>query len=95
MSLWAKIQLLLGLNRVYESAVTEAKKDPSMTAKSILASKTFWFNIIAGAGAFAQSQGLFTLIPDPWGPPVIALINILLRYITTQPVALMASSTPL
>jgi hypothetical protein len=94
MGLWAKIQLLLGLNRVYETAVDAARKDPTVTTKSLFASKTFWFNVIAGLGAFAQSQGLLTLIPDPYGPPIIALVNIVLRYITTQPVAL-APSTPL
>ena len=62
-----------------------------MPTKSIFTSKTFWFNVIAGLGAFAQSQGLLTIIPDPWGPPIVALINLLLRYVTIQPVTLLSS----
>ena len=58
------------------------------TAKSVFASKTLWFNLLAGAIGLAQQQGLFSLIPEPYGPAVIVLGNLLLRLITTQPVAL-------
>jgi len=59
--------------------------------KSIFASRTFWFNVVAGVVGFAQSNGLFTLIPDPYGPPLVALINLGLRAITTQPVSVSGS----
>lgn len=59
-----------------------------MAAKNLFASKTFWFNLVAFGLGFAQEQGLFTLIPEPYGPAVLALGNIVLRLVTTQPVAL-------
>ena len=65
-----------------------AAKEAGVDAKSILLSRTFWFNVLAGAIGVCQAQGIFTAIPDPWGPLVVMLGNIALRYITTQPVKL-------
>jgi hypothetical protein len=57
-------------------------------AKSLLASKTFWINLVGGA---AQIVGLTTgLIPAPYAPigiGVQAILNIILRLITNQPIS--------
>ena len=62
-----------------------------MQTKSIFSSKTFWFNALAFVGAVAGAFG-FTgeLAPDlqPFVVPAVTLINIVLRYLTKQPVAL-------
>ena len=80
-----KLRVLLGLNRVYEHAVEEAHMTD---AKSILLSKTFWFNLVAGVIGICQAEGLLTAIPAPWGPVILMVGNIVLRYVTTKPVTL-------
>ena len=55
------------------------------TPKSIFASRTFWFNILA---AVAQClPGVAAMIPQPYGALAQSLINIGLRFITTQPIS--------
>jgi len=54
--------------------------------KSIFASKTLWFNLFGGLVALVPDVA--TKIPEPWGALVLVVGNILLRYVTTQPVAL-------
>jgi hypothetical protein len=86
MTIITKLRLLLGLNRVYEDAV----KESHMTdAKSILLSRTFWFNVIAGVIGICQSEGLLAAIPAPWGPVIVMVGNLVLRYVTTKPVTLL------
>ena len=58
--------------------------------KSIFASKTFWANVVSGAALFMATPEL----PDMLGPNAMrytvlaqAGLNILLRFITTQPVS--------
>lgn len=63
-------------------------------AKSILASKTFWFNALAGLYAFAQSQGLIAAIPAPWGEFIVLGGNMLLRLVSAQPVTLSLPGQP-
>jgi len=62
-----------------------------MDTKSIWTSKTFWVNVISGMVMFLQGQEVITLIPPKYVPYEAAAVfglNIILRYITTQPVTL-------
>lgn len=59
-----------------------------MPDKSILASKTFWLNALAVVIASVQA-----LAPQPWFDPslqamILAVANIGVRFLTSQPVAL-------
>jgi hypothetical protein len=52
--------------------------------KSILTSKTAWWNVLT---LLAQTlPSVSGIIPQPWGIIATALGNILLRIVTTQPV---------
>ena len=53
-----------------------------MDSKSILTSKTFWFN------AFALAATAGGVLPPKFGVPVVAIANIGLRVITNQPVSI-------
>lgn len=60
--------------------------------KSIFASKTFWFNLLTGAGTVLGTAS--GMVPPPALPYVAAasaLINIGLRFVTTQPVSVTGS----
>lgn len=51
--------------------------------KSIFASKTFWANVLtAGAGVLGY------LPSNKYTIPIIGVVNVLLRYVTDQPVSL-------
>ena len=59
--------------------------------KSILASKTFWINLVIAAGMILGDQAVLAVIPEGWTPIIAAIvagINIVLRLSTSQPVAL-------
>lgn len=61
--------------------------------KSIFKSKTFWFNILAGA---VQTLEVFVgtgLIPQPWGIVAQSVGNLVLRGITNEPVAVRTKLT--
>ena len=51
-------------------------------SKSILRSKTFWFNVLT---IVAQYSGQLP-IPAAYLPILVAVVNIALRYVTTNPV---------
>jgi hypothetical protein len=51
-------------------------------SKSILKSKTFWFNVL-GVGLTVASGGI---IPSNVATPVIAVGNVVLRLVTKEPV---------
>ena len=51
-------------------------------AKSLFTSKTFWFNVLAGATAI---MGIVPISPEATGA-VTAVINIALRALTKQPI---------
>ena len=89
MTLWQKIKLLTGLNKAYTTALGKAK-DQSM-GKSIFASKTFWFNMALEVLGLVQQMGFINTLPEPYGPALVQAIggvNMVLRYVTTQPVVL-------
>ncbi len=52
-------------------------------------SKTFWFNVLAFVVAVAMAFGYTGELPSDWQvlvPAVVAIINIILRFITHQPI---------
>lgn len=61
-----------------------------MQAKSILLSKTFWFNVAAILAALSETTEFTNVIPVTWMPAfaaVVAVVNVILRTQTEQPVA--------
>jgi uncharacterized membrane protein len=79
---------LWGVETAAEQAAKEAGVTSIFGVKSIFASKTFWFAILAGVLGTLQSQGVLTVIPAPYGPAVVAAVGIVLRYVTMQPVSI-------
>jgi hypothetical protein len=62
-----------------------------MEAKEFYKSKTFWVNLIAFAIALLSAFGLVGEMDEglePFVVPVVALINIALRFVTKQAVKL-------
>lgn len=53
-----------------------------MNVKSIFTSKTFWFNVATGAVSYSG------YLPSKYAMPVAVVGNILLRFITKQPVTI-------
>ena len=55
--------------------------------KSLFKSKTFWFNVLTGVGAIV---GAGVLPPSLmlYAPTIMAVVNIGLRWVTTQPVSI-------
>lgn len=70
--------------------VGEIKKQTNM--KSFLKSKTLWFNFLTLALMVAGNFGFKEFIPSLWvndaGISLILIVNIILRFITKQPIAL-------
>jgi len=64
-------------------------------AKSILASKTFWFNFAALVLALAEAKEFIDVLPAgalKYVPAVVSVVNILLRLGSVRPVAMIAPS---
>jgi hypothetical protein len=53
--------------------------------KNILKSKTFWFNLLAMAADYAGVNPL----PTSYAVPVLGAANLVLRYVTHQPISLL------
>jgi hypothetical protein len=85
-NIFQQLKLLLAARGVFNNAVDQTVKETGMPAKSVFASWTLWFNLIAGAYEMLQANGTLSFIPPPWDALVIAAGNIVLRFKTTQPV---------
>jgi hypothetical protein len=62
-----------------------------VATKSLFASKTVWVNVISAVVMFLEGQEFLNVIPDTWEALLAALVfglNIILRFITTQPVTI-------
>jgi hypothetical protein len=60
-----------------------------MEAKKWYLSKTFWFNVIAIVVMVLGSFGYTGEVPEEWAaivPAIIAIVNLILRFVTKQPV---------
>lgn len=78
---------------ILDDAHEPEPKEVKLVAKSILVSKMFWFNAITMMIAFLESQDVINVLPAVvlhYAPGLIAAGNIVLRYFTRQPVALIA-----
>jgi hypothetical protein len=80
-SLFEKIRMALALQRVWEKA-----KEGQVEGKSLLQSKTFWVNLVAGVVQFVDGFGGWNLIPQPWGVVAQSIANIVLRVLTDKPI---------
>ena len=58
------------------------------TAKTIFKSKTFWLNLVAALLALGDQLAGTGLIPLEYLTPAMAILNIVLRLITHQPVTI-------
>lgn len=59
------------------------------SAKSIFASKTFWFNFLTGvASVGGELVGVLPPQISVYTLPVMAIVNIILRGLTSKPVEL-------
>ena len=57
--------------------------------KKWYASKTFWFNLVALVVMVLGAFGYTGEVPEDWGvyvPAIIALVNLVLRYVTKEPI---------
>jgi hypothetical protein len=63
-----------------------------LPSKKYLASKTFWFNVLALIGVVATGFGFDVFEPDAkvfeYGAALITLINVGLRFATKKPIKL-------
>jgi len=60
-----------------------------VNSKKWYQSKTFWFNILALIVAIAAGFGYTGKLPVEWAvfvPAIVALINLILRFATKQPI---------
>ncbi len=60
-------------------------------SKEFWKSKTFWVNVVALATSVLAAFGLVGELDAAWEPfvvPIIALVNLILRFVTKQPISL-------
>jgi len=64
------------------------KEVNSVNSKNIVTSKTFWFNLLAGLVAIAGQFDFGSFDPDTGvitvALGIVALVNLILRYLTDQ-----------
>jgi len=61
-----------------------------MESKPLVASKTIWVNVIGGLVTILTVIGEISFVPQSWVPWLVgglAGANLLLRYITKQPIS--------
>ncbi len=83
---WLIYKLVIG----YLKKIEKQAKGGSMNGKNILKSKTLWANVLAVALLIGQQVGGVSpanLDPQTQGI-ILAVINIVLRFLTKQPVKL-------
>jgi hypothetical protein len=70
------------------SEINDIRKEiDTMDPKSLLASKTFWMNLL-GLGITLSG-----ILPQKWGMPLLAVANIGMRLISNQPVNIFPDKT--
>jgi hypothetical protein len=60
-----------------------------MEAKKWYLSKTFWFNVVAVVVMILGAFGYTGEVPEEWAaivPAIVAIVNLVLRFITKQPI---------
>lgn len=68
----------------------------TVCAKSFLNSRVFWINAGVALVALLQTTDVVRIIPGRWQgqiAAIVATVNIVLRFTTTQPVAAIAIGT--
>lgn len=61
-----------------------------MDAKPIWLSRTFWVNVLTPLLTLAiYLLGILPVDYQPWAIPLLGVVNVLLRLVTTQPVAIL------
>lgn len=65
-----------------------------MNKKAWWRSKTLWLNLVAGAALLTQSQFGFVLDAQAQAA-ILAVINLALRFITSEPVGLRDEAAPI
>ena len=81
MNIFKTIKILRRFQKFF-SLLENAQKEQRM-GKNILASKTFWFNILTGAASALE------VLPIPYATEALALLNIALRLVTKKPVTIL------
>jgi hypothetical protein len=64
-------------------------EDLIMESKKFYQSKTFWFNVIALVVMVLGAFGYKGEVPEEWAalvPAILAIVNLVLRFITKQPI---------
>jgi len=84
MTTWQEFKLALGLRRVWTDA-EEAGMADATAGKSILASKTFWANLLGGLAMFAPQ--VQAVVPPQYYALGMGALNIVLRLLTKQPIS--------
>ena len=83
MNLYQKLKLAWQALSVWSEAEQEVKM-----GKALLFSKTFWANLIALGVTIAG------LVDPKWGLPVLAVLNVILRLLTTEPITGVITPAP-
>lgn len=67
--------------------MTEQMIEVEVQGKSPVVSKTLWWNVIATVAQAADVLSGAGIIPQPWGMAATGVINIVLRVLTKEPLA--------